>query len=493
MAASESAEDLGRRAVSGVVALGAREGVMRVLAFAGDVALYRLLLPEVFGLVVPIAFLAGIIKQFSDLGLAASLVQTPREPAQRDLRTVFTVQAGLAVLAAVLIFLAGPVVLDALDEGKPDPWLVRAFSLSVLLSAFRAVPAAMLERHLRYGRLAAADVAGTVWFYSAGITLALVGAGPWALVAAHVGGSLIPTGLLVLLYPWRPAPLIDRTRLRQDVEFGAKFQAQRILLMLKDSLIPVLAPAAFGRTATGFLSWADKVAQQPLILTQLVARVSLPAFARTQQDVEEVRRHAALALKWTCLITFPFFAVIFAFADELASYIYGEKWLPAVPILYLLAINAVLVPINGLIIPVLNAIGHSGKLLAVSAAWAAAAWALAGALAAIGFGFEAVAAALAATQVAALLCLAPMARLTAGINVLQPVALPVVVAAAAGILGYLLLRSLAVNPALLVVSAAVLVAAYALAIYALDGKNLRREGATVLRLGRGGTRAPGGG
>ena len=65
---------------------------MRVVAFVGDVALYRLLLPEVFGLIVPVAFLAGIIKQFSDVGLGASLIQSPDEPEERDLRTVFSAQ-----------------------------------------------------------------------------------------------------------------------------------------------------------------------------------------------------------------------------------------------------------------------------------------------------------------------------------------------------------------------------------------------------------------
>ena len=342
---------LSRRALGGVVALGAREGAMRILAFAGDIALYRLLLPEVFGLIVPVAFLAGIIKQFSDVGLAASLIQSPDEPGERDLRTVFTAQAALVAAAAIFIFFAGPLILDALDEGSPDPWLIRAFSLSILLSTFRAVPAAMLERHLRFGRLATADVSGTVWFYAAGIILAAVGAGPWALVAAHVGGSVVPTVFLLFLYPWRPTLKIDRSRLLHNMDFGAKFQGQRILLMLKDSLIPILGPAAFGRSATGFLSWADKIAQQPLILTQLVARVSLPALSRAQGEMETVRAGATLALKWNCLLTFPFFALVFAFAEEIAGLIYGETWAPAVPVLYVLTANAMLVPIKRPAVP----------------------------------------------------------------------------------------------------------------------------------------------
>ena len=97
-----------------------------------------------------------------------------------------------------------------------------------------------------------------------------------------------------------------------------------------------------------------------------------------------------LALKWNCLLTFPFFALILAFAEEIAVFIYGDAWTPAVPVLYILAVNALLVPINGLLYPILNAVGHSGRLLALSAVWAAGAWLLAGALVVTGMDYQAV-------------------------------------------------------------------------------------------------------
>ena len=479
-----SAAAIGRRAFSGLASLGLREGGMRIVAFAGDVALYRLLLPEVFGLVIPIAFLAGIIKQFSDLGLAATLLQQSAEPSESDLRIVFTVQAVLVVIAASIIFIGGPFLLDVLDEGSPNPWLIRVFAASVLVSAFRAVPAAMLERHLNFGRLAFADVSGTIWFYTVGIFLAVIGVGPWALVAAHVGASIVPTLLLLFFFPWRPVPTIQFEGLRRNLDFGAKFQMQRILLMVKDSLIPLLGPVGFGRTATGLLAWGDKLAQQPLILTQLVARVSLPAFSRVQEQREAVAHGAYLAIKWTCLLTFPFFSLVFAFAVPIADIIYGPSWSAAVPVLYLLIGNAVLVPINGLLTPIINALGHSGRLLLLAAGWALAAWLVALVLFAIGVGFASIAVALVATQVAALLYLAPLAARLTGINVARAAGLPAVIAAVVGVIAWVILSPLVTNLLLLCLWAFLAIAVYALALYALDGENLRREARDVLRYRR---------
>ena len=316
--APTASASLGERAVRGVVTLGMREGTMKVLAFLGDIALYRLLTPADFGVIVPIAFLAGMVKQFADLGLQPGLIQRRREAEERELRSVFTAQLGLVMVAAAVVFFAGPTMVASLLPGEADPWMIQVFALAILLSVFRLVPAALLERHLRFGRLAVADVVGTLWYYGAGIGFAIGAFGVSSLVIAHVGASIVSTLAVAVMQPWRPLPTMRVGAIRPYINFGAQFQGARLALMLKDSLIPLFAPRAFGASVTGLLSWADKISAQPLMLTQLMARVSLPAFARIQDDPERVRRGAELTLKWNAILTLPAFAAIVAFGPEIA-------------------------------------------------------------------------------------------------------------------------------------------------------------------------------
>lgn len=466
---------VGRRALSGVVALGIREGLMRVVAFGGDIILFRLIAPDVFGLVLPITFVAGIIKHFSDLGLAASLVQSQREPEEQDLRTVFTIQLILASIAGAIVFFAGPLLIQSLDEGQPDHWMIRVFGISVFLSAFRVIPASMLERNLQFSRLAIGDITGTMWFYIAGILLALSGAGPWALITAHVGASLVPIVVLNVLKPWVPTLEIHRQRIRSNLDFGAKFQAQRLLLMLKDSLIPILGPAAFGRTSTGLLSWADKVAQQPLLFTQLVARVSLPTFSRLQSDSTAVLLGTHLALKWTSVVTFPIFIVIFVFASDITREIYGSQWTEGVPVLYWLAGNAVLVPINGLLLPIMNAVGKSGLMTCFAAIWSMSSWIIAFVLIAFGLGFASVAMALALSQAIATISLVFIAWKISGIDVFKSVANPAIIAVVVGVAARFVVAPLNVNISVLVIGSIGCLLVYCAILYAVDGKAIRRE------------------
>ena len=270
---------------------------MKIVALIGTIALYRLLTPADFGIIVPIAFLAGLIKQFADLGLQPSLIQRGQEPSARDLRAVFTGQLLLVSIGAAVVFVAGPFIVNGLLNDDVNPWMTRVFSLSLFFSAFRIVPAALLERHLRFGRLAAADIAGTLLYYSVGIGFAIGAAGVWSLVIAHVVASIAATLAVVAARPWWPVPTHRLWVLRPHVNFGARFQGARLALTLKDSLIPLFAPRSFGTTSTGLLRWANSVSSLPLVMTQLVARVSLPTFARIQDAPEQVRRGAELTLK----------------------------------------------------------------------------------------------------------------------------------------------------------------------------------------------------
>ncbi len=469
------AQSIGDRALRGVVSLALREGGMKLVAFSGNIALFRLLTPADFGVIVPIAFMAGLVKQFADLGLYSSLIQREAEPETRELRAIFTGQFLLVTAAAAIVLLAGPLIVNGILNDEIDPWLTRIFALAILLSTFRIVPASLLERRLRFGRLAAADITGTLVYFSVGVGFAIGAAGVWSLVLAHVCASIASTLAVIASNPWKPLPTRRLRLLRPYVDFGARFQGGRLALTLKDSLIPLFAPRAFGAAPTGLLVWGNRVSSQPLVMTQLAARVSLPTFARIQDAPDQVRRAAELTLKWNAIVTLPGFAAVAAFGPEIASLIYGEQWLPAVPALYILAVNAALVPINGLITTILNAIGKTHLVLAVAVGWAITAWVIAVALTAAGVGFLSAAIALAASQALAVGVLMPLARREFDLRLAHRLLRPLAAAVLAGLAGRLVLLPLLTDAVLLVQGGLLVVLLYAGLLYALDRRALRAE------------------
>ena len=202
------------------------------------------------------------------------------------------------------------------------------------------------------------------------------------------------------------------------------------------------------------------------------------ACPRSRESRTRLRRFAAgpeLTLKWNAIVTLPGFVAVIAFGPEIAGLIYGDQWLPAVPALYVLAINNALIPINGLITPILNAVGKTKIVLLVSLGWAGAAWGVAVILMAFGVGFLAVPIGLAVSQGLAALVLLPIGRREFDLRLAHHLVRPLLAAVAAGLFGRFILLPLLTDAVLLIQGGIVVVAVYAALLFAIDRRALRTE------------------
>ena len=150
-----------------------------------------------------------------------------------------------------------------------------------------------------------------------------------------------------------------------------------------------LGGVAFGATATGYLAWANQVALTPLLLSGLVARVSYPAWARLQDDPRALAASVEATLAWTCRLSLPAFAVLAGLAPQIIEHVYGPKWRPALPSLYLLCVTMTLAVGTSILIPALHSCGRAKAAFRTAAGWAVLTWLIALALVAAGLSLEA--------------------------------------------------------------------------------------------------------
>src|SRR5207249_2849722 len=140
-------------------------------------------------------------------------------------------------------------------------------------------------------------------------------------------------------------------------------------------------------------AWAQQVAAVPHSVTQVVSRVSYPALAQLRDDRAAFVETVAAALKWTCAITLPALAVLTGLAPEIIRAVYGPKWLPALPVLYLLSVNTALGVGTAVLNTMLYAAGRAGLALRISLIWASVTWGAALVMVGVGAGFVGLAAA----------------------------------------------------------------------------------------------------
>ena len=462
-----------RRAAASVVALALRDGLTRLVAFAGHLVLARILAPADFGAFAVVLLLAGLAELVGGLGLSAALVQQPDPPDDRVAGAAFLVRLAAALAMAVTLLVAVPSLAGPFQLPPSAPLLALIVAPALPLTALALAPEFQLERALRFDRLALADGARVVVGQIVAVGLAWAGVGVAALAGGYLAGALAWVAALYVLFPWRPRLAWHPATVRRLLGFGGPVVSQQIIHLVKDQMAPALGAPLFGNTAVGYLDWAGKLARTAAAPSTLANRVAFPAYARLQQDPAAMRQALPLALRWSALLSLPLLAVLWGLGPELTHYLYTDQWLPALPALYLLALHAALGVLPDLLMPALLATGRLRAALAVSIGWTVLAWTLALALSAL-VGYAGIAAAyVCSTAVAAivLLRLTPVRRGDA-LRAVGPAGLGVVLAVGAmrGVVSVLGDGIPAILTALLLG-----LAAYALTVLAVQGRTLWRD------------------
>lgn len=96
------------RAVKGVAILTGRTFILNLISLGATGLLTVFLNPSEFGIFFIVSAIVNFLAYFSDIGLAAALIQKKEKVSEKDLRTTFTVQQLLVLIILIIIFAATP-------------------------------------------------------------------------------------------------------------------------------------------------------------------------------------------------------------------------------------------------------------------------------------------------------------------------------------------------------------------------------------------------
>lgn len=110
----------------------------------------------------------------------------------------------------------------------------------------------------------------------------------------------------------------------------------------------------------GYYAQANRLQQlASMVLTNIVSRVAFPLFASANNDQDRLRRGLSKALGVTMFVSVPVSLCMSLLAEPVIVMLFGEKWLPSVPVIEVLGLSAMLMPIQMLNINMLKAMGRT--------------------------------------------------------------------------------------------------------------------------------------
>lgn len=373
---SWSVDSVVRKTWKGFVALGVRQFVVQGANVAGGVVLARLLTPAEFGLFGIVVFLQGFLLVFGGTGLAANLIRQHEEPAEEDYRAVFAVQQALVSLLAVALWISSPWISSAYGLPPVDAWMFRLVAISLVVTSFMVVPQVRLERNLDFDKLAVVEIAQALVFNATVVFLAWRGFGGIGFALAILSRSFVGAAAANLVSPWSIRWRWDWSRARRHLRFGLYFQGSQFVSVVKDSITPVFIGLFLGVAQAGYVNWAGMVAVYPVLALMILQRIYMPAFARMQAHTEQLGRFVEQVIWATNALIAPISVIVLVLVEPLTHIVFGEKWLVALPIFYLLWAGGLFAPTATPLMGLLNALGAARTTLAFTSLWMVGTWLL---------------------------------------------------------------------------------------------------------------------
>lgn len=369
---------LKKRSIRGIVALTTRTFLLQVIAFSATFILTLLLTPSIFGVYYVVSAVISFLGYFSDIGLAAALVQKKEALTEEEITTTFTIQQSLVIVLVVISFIFSGFIAQFYHLNDAGVWLFRALVISFFLSSLKTIPSILLERELQFDKLVIPTIAETLGFYIVTVYLAWRGFGITSFAWGVLTRGVIGVVAIYAIRPWKMSLGFSKDALHRLMRFGVPFQLNSFLALLKDDLFTIFLGKALPFAQVGYIGWAKKWAEVPLrLIMDSIIRVTFPAFARLQHDVTLLRKAIEKTIYGLSLTMLPISMGLLFFVHPMVEIIPKyAKWNPALTSFYFFVVTAA---VAGLTTPLTNALNAVGKIkttLFFMVLWTALTWAL---------------------------------------------------------------------------------------------------------------------
>jgi len=316
---------LGASAARGVGVLVGRTLGLQLLTAGVTVVLARLLTPADYGMFALALSIQLAGQRLAELGMPAALIGQEAEPSAEQQAAMGGAMLSTSLLISGTLFAVAFSLAPALGFDSEALRVVAVAGVAMPLYSARAVPTALLERNLQFGRVALVEAADTLTFNAFALAGALAGFGAFSLAGAVPVGALASMAAAWALQPFARRPRLRLDPLRPMLKFGAQITLVQAINVMQEVGFVAALTAVGGSASAGFYAMAKRLFSFPIALTGAVARVSFPALSRSQGL--RPSRAARAALYTTIVAGLPL-ALVAGAVQPLIGVVLGDAWMP---------------------------------------------------------------------------------------------------------------------------------------------------------------------
>lgn len=361
----ESPEDIGKRAVrSGTIAF-IEKLLLKSGAFIRTVIIARLLLPNDIGLFGMASLAIAATTIFFQPGLHSAIVQE-KEDVRKHLNSVWSAKIMLGLFLSLLLYLVSAPLAGLFFHDPQVVLLTRALAIIALVASLENIGIVLFERELRFNKLFTYNVVGQLSQMIFTVIAAFIFRNVWALVIGTIIGRTLFVLISYWVSPYRPKFTFDLSGARYLFRYGKWVGLAGIAAFFVGQGDNLTIGRLLDASQLAYYQLAFSLGTLPATeIVGVLGGILFPLYANLQGDRTRLKRTFFRVARLAFSIAIPAALGLFVLARETVVFVYGSRWLPMVPILYVILLYGLFRSFELLTKPVFLGIGKPRLTTAV--------------------------------------------------------------------------------------------------------------------------------
>ena len=333
----KSERTLPQKMVQGGAFISSLKIIRKVLSLIRLVVIGRILAPSDFGLMGIALLTMSALETFSTTGFSHALIQK-KENTHNYLDAAWTVLIMRGFIIFIMLYLAAPYAAVFFHSPTVRP-IIQVLGFTTFIHAFSNIGVVFFQKELEFNKVFISRFLGISTNFIVAISAALILRSVWALVLGLFAESVVNLIVSYLIHPYRPHFSKDFGKAKELFGFGRWVLGSNILIFIGEHIDDIFVGRVLGAMALGFYQMAYRISNMlETEITQVISSVAFPAYAKIQDQKAKIQKVYFRIMRLTIVISLPITVGIVLLAPEFTQIFLGEKWIPMVKTMQLLAV-----------------------------------------------------------------------------------------------------------------------------------------------------------
>lgn len=332
--------------------------------FILSIILARILSPTEYGMIALITVFISIATVFVQGGFNTALIQS-KQTDTKDYSSICIFSFLVAAILYSILFITAPFIALFYDQPLLVS-IVRVLSLTLFIGAYNSVQVAYVTKKMQFKKLFISNIIAVITSGIAGIIIAYIGLGPWAIVVQQLGFQLINCVVLAIISSWHLTLSFSLSSVKKLVPFGSKVLISNLLVTVFLNIRSLIIGRVYDAESLAYFNRGKTFAATLMdAVDGTIQTVMLPTYSNIQDDSDRLKSYLRKSVSLSCYIIFPSLIGLASVSDPFITLILTEKWKLSVVFLQIFAIGYMTQPIQIATAQALKAIGRSDLTLKI--------------------------------------------------------------------------------------------------------------------------------